>query len=75
MKQIFFQKNEGATDRTIRIVTGVVALVAAYMNAGMSQIVLAVVGVALVCTGVTGFCGLYKLFGISTCSVRPQQKE
>ncbi|GIW59344.1 MAG: hypothetical protein KatS3mg087_0410 [Patescibacteria group bacterium] len=74
MKQ-FFQKNEGTTDRAIRIVAGIVALVAAYMNAGVPQLVLGVVGAALVGTGVTGFCGLYRLFGISTCPVKPLKKH
>lgn len=62
-------------DRAIRIVAGIVALIAAYMNAGMLQLVLGVVGAALVGTGVMGFCGLYRLFGISTCPVKPQQKK
>jgi uncharacterized membrane protein len=74
MKQ-FFQKNEGTTDRVIRIIGGGVALVAAYMSAGVLQLVLTVAGAVLIGTGVTGFCGLYRLLGISTCPMKIQEKK
>lgn len=71
----FFQKNEGTTDRVIRIVGGVVALVAAYMSAGVLQLFLTIAGAALIGTGVTGFCGLYRLLGISTCPMKIPEKK
>lgn len=63
--------NEGTTDRVIRVVLGVAALVGAFAVGIGSPlgIVLAVVGVVLAATGALGFCGLYKVFGISTCPV------
>ena len=56
--------NVGGADRWIRIVLG--AVLAVY---GYTQMVwwLAAIGVVVLLTGVFRFCGLYTLFGISTC--------
>lgn len=67
--------NEGTLDRVIRVVLG-----AALLWIGMASAILSspldtaatVVGVVMLLTGVTGFCGLYKLLGINTCA-RPQE--
>lgn len=63
--------NEGALDRGIRVALGA-ALVwlgtASGVLAGNVGTASLVVGVILLITGVTGFCGLYKLLGISTCA-------
>lgn len=67
--------NEGTLDRVIRVMLG-----AALLWLGMASAILsspldtasAVVGVVMLVTGITGFCGLYKLLGISTCE-RPQE--
>ena len=64
-------RNEGTVDRIVRVVLGVV-LVAAWAFGwltGTLAIVSGVLGIALVATGAIGFCGVYKLFGISTCPV------
>ena len=64
--------NVGSTDRVLRIVLAIAAVVGAYV-AGMSSllgIVLLVVGAVLGVTAFTGFCPLYRLFGMSTCPVR-----
>lgn len=59
--------NEGKTDRTIRIILGVILLGLALFNlTGVLQIIAGVVGVITLLTGVIGFCGLYKILGIST---------
>ena len=59
--------NEGKTDRTIRIVLGVILLgLALFSLTGVAQIVAGVVGVIALVTGSIGFCGLYKILGIST---------
>ena len=60
--------NESSTDRIVRLVAGIVALVAAYM-AGMNTvggIILLVIGLIAVITGAVGFCPLYRLFNFST---------
>lgn len=56
-------KNIGKTDKIIRLGTGAVLLLA-----GLSgyPILLIPATIALV-TGITGFCGAYKLLGINTC--------
>ena len=64
--------NVGTTDKTIRLVLALVAAVFAFV-AGISTalgIVLLVVGVVLAATAFTGFCPIYRVFGISTCPVR-----
>ena len=59
--------NEGKTDRTIRIVLGVILLgLALFSLTGVAQIVAGVAGVIALVTGAIGFCGLYKILGIST---------
>lgn len=61
--------NESTTDRIIRGVLGVAALVAAVMLgiSSVAGVVLVVVGGILLVTGAVGFCPLYRVFGISTC--------
>ncbi len=67
--------NESSVDRIIRVVIGVVALIAAFA-VGLSSIggiVLAVVGAVMLVTAAVGFCPLYRVFGISTCKVPQHQ--
>lgn len=67
--------NESSLDRIIRLVIGVVALVAAFAVGlgSLGGIILAVVGVVMLVTAAVGFCPLYRVFGMSTCKV-PQPK-
>jgi hypothetical protein len=58
--------NEGGFDRVIRIVGSVVLAGAAYATTGAVRTVLIVLAVIALFTGLTGFCLLYRLFGIST---------
>jgi hypothetical protein len=63
--------NEGQMDRIIRIVVGVVALLAGFFfQTGLLQIIAYVIGVAALITGLVGFCGLYAVLGISTCPMK-----
>ncbi len=63
----FIQKNEGTTDRIIRIVAGVILLIAGYaLLFGILQTVAYIVGIVSLITGATGICGLYSIFSIST---------
>jgi uncharacterized membrane protein len=64
-----FKKNESPLDRAVRAVAGAGLLIGAFAGAGISSvlgIILAIVGVVLLFTAATGWCALYKLFGIST---------
>jgi len=68
MKNI--KPNEGKTDRIIRAVVCLASLVIAFFVTGPVQIVLFVVATAMGITSLTGFCFLYKLFGINSCPVK-----
>ena len=63
--------NVGRPDRIIRVVLAIVAalLPATGTVSGTLGIVLYVVAGALLVTSLTGFCGLYTLFGINTCKI------
>lgn len=56
--------NESTLDRVIRVVVGLGLIGLAYTQ-HISW--LYVIGALVLLTGVTGFCGLYALFGISSC--------
>lgn len=58
--------NEGNTDRIVRIILGIVLIV---LGLATSQLLLAVVGLVPLLTGLSGFCLIYRLLGISTCPV------
>lgn len=62
-----FKVNEGVVDRVIRGILSVGLIVAGVLSSGLLQIVLIVAGAILGLTAITGFCGLYALFGINTC--------
>ncbi|CAB1130091.1 conserved protein of unknown function [Candidatus Hydrogenisulfobacillus filiaventi] len=68
--------NEGTTDRVIRVVLGIVLIVLAVAGwlKPAGPWVFGILGAVSLLTGLTGFCALYRLFGISTCPV-PQQKK
>jgi len=60
-------KNESKTDRIIRAVVGLILLYIAYFvtTDGLSTL-LYFLAVITIITAITGFCALYKVFGIST---------
>jgi hypothetical protein len=60
--------NEGRIDRILRIVFGVIFLLAGamYVTAPLSYLAY-LVGIILLFTGLSGFCGVYTLLGINTC--------
>lgn len=61
------KKNESTLDRVLRAVLGVaIVAVGYYWATGTVSIVLYVVGAITLFTAATGFCGLYKILGIST---------
>ena len=64
------QVNEGKTDRIIRAVVGVVLAVLGFVASGALSIILWIAGAIALITAATGFCGLYPLLGINTCSTK-----
>lgn len=64
-----FKVNEGPVDRIVRVILGIGLVAGGFFVKGVFSIALWVVGGVLLLTGITGFCGLYVLFGINTCPV------
>jgi len=66
------QVNEGPLDRGVRVAAGIALLGIAVLGVVASplSLVAGAVGVILVATGVTGFCPLYSLLGVSSCPVK-----
>jgi hypothetical protein len=60
-------KNESKNDRIIRAIAGVVLFLIAYaFLSGALQVIVYILAVVAIVTAVTGFCLLYKFFGIDT---------
>jgi outer membrane murein-binding lipoprotein Lpp len=76
LKKIIMKKNIGTTDKIIRIIVAAV-LAVLYLTGtvhGILGIIFLIAAVVLVVTTLTGFCGLYKILGISTCPVKTEAK-
>lgn len=68
-----FGVNEGSIDRGVRVILGATLAWLGFASgavAGGLATGLGIVGIVLLVTGVTGFCGMYKLFGVNTCARR-----
>jgi hypothetical protein len=63
--------NEGALDRSIRIVVGLALLSLTVVG---PQTLLGLFGLVPLLTGIVGFCPLYRVFEIRTCALpaRPE---
>lgn len=61
------KKNIGEIDRKIRIVAGIIMFFSGILINLSYNWILIVVGIILIITSLTRFCGLYILFGINTC--------
>ena len=63
-------KNVGRTDRLIRIVIGLALITGFALNPGGSYSWLYLAGAVIALTTATlNFCGLYRIFGVSTCKI------
>jgi len=62
-------KNVGKPDRLVRLVAGAALAYASYTSSGAAAIILGVASAGAILTGLVGFCGLYVLLGVNTCSV------
>jgi len=74
ISNVIMKTNVGTADKVIRIIIAAVAAALIVTNTltGTWAIVAGVVGGIMLITGLTGFCGLYKVFGMSTC---PMEKN
>ena len=64
-----FPRNEHAVDRVIRVVAGIALLSLVWIG---PQTAWGWVGLVPLVTGLAGSCPLYRLLGISTCSMGKQ---
>ena len=65
-----FAKNVGTTDRYIRIGLGALLLLGFIVNPSGAYSWLYLVGAVIaLATGLLNFCGLYRIFGLSTCQL------
>ena len=58
--------NESSLDRTVRVVVGIAVLSLTIIG---PKTMLGLIGVVPLVTGVVGFCPLYRVLGINTCSL------
>lgn len=66
-------KNEGVIDRLVRLAIAEILVLGAYFwLAGAWQITFYVAGIISLFTAITGFCALYKVFGIKTLQTEPR---
>lgn len=66
-----FSSNVGMTDRALRAAIGTVLLGYAIWYHDAPYAWLGWIGIVPLATGMLGWCGLYRLFGISTRRVSP----
>lgn len=63
------KKNVGKADRTVRIIAGLIIIAAGfYFKSWWGA-----VGIIPLITAAVGSCGLYTLFGVSTCKIDPDK--
>ncbi|MDU0478046.1 DUF2892 domain-containing protein [Staphylococcus chromogenes] len=66
--------NEGVADRLVRGAIAVVAGYCARTSKGPQRALLVFLAGLMAGTAVGGFCPLYRVLGISTCPVPPQER-
>jgi len=69
------KRNIGKPDRIIRLIIALLIVILYLTNviSGTTGIILLVFAGILLITSITGFCGLYTLFGINTCKTREEK--
>ena len=67
-----FDRNMGNADRIIRLVLSFVIVIFSFV---LELYPLIIISVLLIFTVVTSFCGIYKLFGLSTCKTNLEEKK
>lgn len=69
---LIMKNNVGIIDRVLRIVLAIVIGILIYLGtlSGIAAIVLGILGGIFLLTALVGSCGLYTIFGFSTCPVK-----
>jgi hypothetical protein len=69
-------RNESNRDRDIRVLIGAVLMyLAVFIIPGAASFVVGGVALVLFATAVAGYCPLYRLAGINTCSVHERAAD
>ncbi len=63
--------NMGSVDRVVRIILGLAILALGLIFHSWWGLI----GILPILTALVGWCGLYTVFGISTCKVKPKEHE
>ncbi len=66
-------KNVGGVDQKVRLLVGLLAIGIALLVSGLptwATMTLGAVGVIALITGLIGYCPLWTVFGINTCSLK-----
>jgi len=71
MREKLLPVNEGAVDRVVRVVIGVVLLALVFVG---PRTPLGWLGLIPLATGLIGSCPAYGCLGMRTCPTRPPQK-
>lgn len=71
------KKNIGNTDKLVRLILALVIAVLYFTNVieGTLAVVLGIVALVLVLTSLINFCGIYAIFGCSTCKSKPSESK
>lgn len=71
------KKNMGSTDKIIRILVALTLALLIYFQVitGIISFILLAVAFIFVLTSLVGFCPLYGILGINTCSVKKTAKN
>lgn len=67
-----FDRNMGSADRVIRLILAIIIAVFSFV---LELYPLIIVSVLLLFTVLTSFCGIYKLFGLTTCKTDLEEKK
>ena len=67
-----FDRNMCSADRVIRLILAIVIAVFSFV---LELYPLIVVSVLLLFTVLTSFCGIYRLFGLTTCKTDLEEKK
>lgn len=69
------KKNMGGIDKIIRIVLAIAVAILIVLGelSGIAAIILGIFAGIFLVTSFMGFCGLYTLFGFSTCPIKDKK--
>ena len=67
--------NEGKTERILRVLAGLLLLVGLPVALPGAAKAWGLVGLVPLLTGLSGYCPVWSLFGISTCSVKKPERS